>query len=108
MIKELTDKAVKKRNNNIVKITAKQNKRKQDTFFYDTFKKASSILFSKYHEDKNWEKKIHLPNRDRSDALDVIMEYLETLPNNARKIEACKNIIKICRNISVKLQKLED
>jgi hypothetical protein len=36
--------------------------------------------------------------------IDAIMDYLNELENDTRRIEACNNIIKVCRNICVKLQ----
>jgi hypothetical protein len=35
---------------------------------------------------------------------DAILDYLEGLENNSRRIEACYNIIKICKRIAVELQ----
>ena len=105
-IKEQIDKAVKERTNIRERITTRQQNEKQDSSVYDTFKKASSILFSKYEERKDWKEKIRLSDSGKNDAfLDAVMDYLETLPNDTRRIEACNNIIKICRNTSVKLQK---
>jgi hypothetical protein len=35
---------------------------------------------------------------------DAILDYLDTLQNDSRRIEACYNIIKICKRIAVELQ----
>jgi hypothetical protein len=32
------------------------------------------------------------------------LDYLETLENDSRRIEACHNIIKICKHIAAELQ----
>ena len=39
--------------------------------------------------------------------IDAIMDYLDELQDDNRRIEACNNIIKVCRNISVELQKVK-
>jgi hypothetical protein len=35
---------------------------------------------------------------------DAIMDYLEGLENDSRRIEACHNIIKVCKRIAAELQ----
>jgi len=54
----------------------------------------------------NWKEKIRLSDGGKEDAfMDAIIDYLEGLDNDSRRIEACNNLIKICRNIAVELQK---
>jgi flagellar biosynthesis GTPase FlhF len=38
---------------------------------------------------------------------DAILDYLETLENDSRRIEACYNIIKVCKWIAVELQRVK-
>jgi len=55
---------------------------------------------------EGWKDKIRLSDGGKIDSfLDAIVDYMETLPNDNRRIEACNNIIKVCRNISIELQK---
>lgn len=58
---------------------------------------------------EEWKEKIKLSDSGKDDAFQsAIIDYLETLENDNRRIEACQNIIKICRNISVELQKIKE
>jgi hypothetical protein len=67
---------------------------------------AASNFISKSQERMMWKEKIRISAGGKDDAFnDAIMDYLETLPDDNRRIEACNNIIKICRNISIELQK---
>jgi hypothetical protein len=38
---------------------------------------------------------------------DAILDYLESLENDSRRIEACHNIIKICKRIAAELQEVK-
>jgi len=72
----------------------------------DELKKAAESILAQTKERETWKEKIRLSDGGKENAfLDAIIEYLETLPDDNRRIEACNNIIKICRNISVELQK---
>jgi hypothetical protein len=67
---------------------------------------AASNFIAKSQERETWKEKIRISSGGKDDAFnDAIMDYLETLLDDNRRIEACNNIIKICRNISVELQK---
>lgn len=67
---------------------------------------ASTTIHTKTTERANWKEKIRLSAGGKEDAfMDAIIDYMETLSDDNRRIEACNNIIKICRNISVELQK---
>lgn len=77
-----------------------------DSTFTDAFRVAADELIKKFDKQAEWKEKIRLSDGGKDDAfLDAIIEYLETLPDDNRRIEACTNIIKICRNISVELQR---
>ena len=72
----------------------------------EMLKSASTTLHTKHTERQNWKEKIRLSDGGKEDAfMDAIIDYMETLSDDNRRIEACNNIIKICRNISVELQK---
>lgn len=72
----------------------------------DTLKMAADIFSTKHKERESWKEKLRLSGDNKDSAfMDAIIDYMETLENDNRRIEACNNIIKICRNISVELQK---
>lgn len=88
---------------------AKQYKLKAEgekvTFISDALKVATETIIAKHEERQNWKEKIRLSDGGKDDAfMDAIIEYLDGLPDDNRRIEACSNIIKICRNISIELQ----
>lgn len=75
-------------------------------FLTSALGEATDKLLSKHKERMDWKEKIRLSDGGKDDAfMDAIIDYMETLENDNRRIEACNNIIKICRNISVELQK---
>ena len=77
-----------------------------DTTYSDALRSASDSLIKKLDQQAEWKEKIRLSDGGKDDAfMDAIIEYFETLPDDNRRIEACNNIIKICRNISVELQR---
>lgn len=66
---------------------------------------ATDNFLEKSKKIATWKEKIRLSDGGREDAfLDALIEYFETLPDDNRRIEACNNIIKICRNIAIQLQ----
>lgn len=72
----------------------------------ETLRLASDVFIKHTAQRNEWKEKIRLSDGGKEDAfMDAIIEYLETLPDDNRRIEACNNIIKICRNISIELQK---
>lgn len=89
---------------------AKQYKLKAEgeklTFVSDALKAVTETIIAQHEERQNWKEKIRLSDGGKDDSfMDAIIDYLETLPDDNRRIEACNNIIKICRNISVELQR---
>lgn len=57
-------------------------------------------------ERATWKDKIRVSDGGRQDPfIDAIIDYLDTLADDNRRIEACTNIIKVCKNISVELQR---
>ena len=72
----------------------------------NVFAAATDALLKKLDQREEWKEKIRLSDGGKEDAfMDAIIEYLEGLESDTRRIEACNNIIKICRNISVELQR---
>ena len=75
-------------------------------FFTDTLKAATEAIMERDQKRNDWKDKIRLSDGGKVDSfLDALVDYLETLASDNRRIEACNNIIKICRNISVELQR---
>jgi hypothetical protein len=73
----------------------------------DALKVATEGILAKSKERADWKEKIRLSDCGKDDAfMDAIIDYMETLESDNRRIEACGNIIKICRNISVELQRV--
>lgn len=86
----------------------KERRRAQDDLFSDAVIQATENAISNIKKRQEWKDKIRISNNGKDDAfMDALMDYLETLDDDNRRIEACNNIIKICRNISVKLQKVK-
>lgn len=79
-----------------------------EDLFHETLFNATDEIINESKKRNEWKEKIRLSDSGKEDAFqNAIIDYLETLENDNRKIEACQNIIKICRNISVKLQRKE-
>lgn len=82
------------------------NLNNNDTPQSNAFKAASDALIYRLDQQAEWKEKIRLSDGGKESAfMDAIIEYLGMLPDDNRKIEACTNIIKICRNISIELQR---
>jgi len=86
----------------------KQERESENLFIDEAVKMATEKVFGKLKERNSWKDKIRLSDSGKDNSFnDAIIDYLETLPDDNRRIEACNNIIKICRNISVDLQKVK-
>jgi len=54
---------------------------------------------------EQWKDKIRVSHEGKDDPfINAIMEYLGTLPDDNRRVEACYNLIKICKGIANQLQ----
>lgn len=85
-----------------------ERRRSQDDLFNHTAQQIIDEQIKSIKERQEWKDKIKISNNGKDDPfMDALMDYLETLDDDNRRIEACNNIIKICRNISVKLQKVK-
>ena len=71
----------------------------------DTLNKAADLLLEQSQTRNNFKERIRVSDTGKEDAfVDAIMDYLEELQNDNRRIEACYNIIKICKNIAIDIQ----
>ena len=56
-------------------------------------------------ERQRFKERIKVSQSGESDQfIEALMDYLDDLENDSRRIEACQNIIKVCRNVAAKLQ----
>lgn len=85
----------------------RESRFKANRIISDALKVATDEIFKKAEQTARWKDKIRLSDSGKDDPfMDAILEYLEGLTDDNRRIEACQNIIKICRNIAVQLQKV--
>lgn len=75
------------------------------TVFSEALKTATETIIGKMEKREEWKEKIRLSDNGKEPFMDAIIDYLEGLESDSRRIEACNNIIKICRNIAVELQR---
>lgn len=87
--------------------------KRQEWAEQDTYESAEDALFEaaigasieNHAQRQAFKERIRISQAGESDAfIDALMDYLEELDNDNRRIEACQNIIKVCRNIAVELQ----
>jgi hypothetical protein len=84
----------------------KSERQQRDTLFDNALNDAINNSVAKSSERQQWQDKIRISDSGKEDAFNqAIMDYMETLPDDNRRIEACNNIIKICKNISIELQR---
>lgn len=71
----------------------------------DMLRKAAEIHVEHSAKRRQFKERIKLSQSGESDAfIDALMDYLDEMENDSRRIEACQNIIKVCRNIAASLQ----
>jgi hypothetical protein len=100
--KERIDQAKQEREQRSQEYKTKQVEREN---LSETLRLASDVFIKHANQRNAWKEKIRLSDGGKEDAfMDAIIDYLETLPDDNRRVEACNNIIKICRNISIELQ----
>ena len=75
------------------------------TVFSEALKTATETIIGKMEKREEWKERIRLSDNGKEPFMDAIIDYLEGLESDSRRIEACNNIIKICRNIAVELQR---
>lgn len=86
---------------------AKQNN--AEDLISDALSKAANEMIGNMKKRSEWKEKIRVSNNGKDDSfIDAVMDYLDTLEDDNRRIEACYNIIKVCKNIAVDLQKIKE
>lgn len=95
---------------NVAKQKEAQGQQKQaEDLFSDVLSKAANEMIGNMKKRSEWKDKIKVSNNGKEDSfVDAIMDYLDTLEDDNRRIEACYNIIKVCKNIAVDLQKIKE
>lgn len=67
---------------------------------------AAAEMVEKHERRQSFKDRIRLSDGGKDDAfVDAIMDYLDELPDDNRRIEACYNIIKVARGIASDLQR---
>ena len=66
---------------------------------------VSKAISEKLEQRARFKERIRVSQSGESDQfIEALMDYLDELENDNRRIEACQNIIKVCRNIAAELQ----
>lgn len=74
--------------------------------FNDELREALERSSQSTAKRREFKERIKLSQSGESDVfIDALMDYLEELEDDNRRIEACQNIIKVCRNIATDLQR---
>ena len=69
------------------------------------FSALASSITKQAVQRSNFKESIRISHEGKDDPfVDAIMDYLDTLDDDNRRIEACYNIIKVCKGIANKLQ----
>jgi hypothetical protein len=83
-----------------------QDRQRENDIDSRLLEEAASRVIAQSQKRQRFKERIKLSQSGESDAfIDALMEYLEELEDDNRRIEACTNIIKVCRNISNELQR---
>ena len=88
------------------RVKEREQKQHAENIFSSALEQATNEIFEKHAERKTWQEKIRLSENGKEDSfMSAIVDYLATLYDDNRRIEACYNIIKICKNIAIELQR---
>ena len=88
------------------RVKEREQKQHAENLFSSVLEQATNEIFEKHAERKTWQEKIRLSENGKEDSfMSAIVDYLATLYDDNRRIEACYNIIKICKNIAIELQR---
>ena len=72
----------------------------------DMLSEAVDYYMGEQKKREEFKQRIRLSQTGEKDVfIDALMDYLEELENDSRRIEACQNIIKVCKTIAVELQR---
>ena len=67
--------------------------------------RSASAAVERTTARQSWKEKIRVSHEGMTDPFsDALLDYLEGLDSDSRKIEACYNLIKICKRIATDLQ----
>jgi len=91
----------------------KEQERQQRDDAHDSWQKtndllleAADLMVEQSKKRKAFKERIRLSQAGESDQfIEALMDYLDELADDNRRIEACQNIIKVCRNIAAELQR---
>lgn len=73
------------------------------------FESAVGQISEQHEKRASFKERIRVSDTGRDDAfVDALMDYLEELPDDNRRIESCYNIIKVAKGIAVELQKSKE
>jgi len=71
----------------------------------DDLSQMTNDFFQKIEKRQTFKESIRISHEGKEDPfVDAIMDYLETLADDNRRVEACYNIIKVCKGIANQLQ----
>lgn len=86
---------------------AREERRTRQREDMDLLGEAAERLAEQTAQRQEFKQRIRLSQSGESDAfIDALMDYLDELEDDNRRIEACQNIIKVCRNVAVQLQQV--
>lgn len=84
--------------------TAQESKQEYDRLFNDAMKYVENATTS-ITKRMAFKERIRLSHEGVNDSfIDALMDYLDELDDDSRRIEACYNIIKVCKGIANDLQ----
>jgi hypothetical protein len=82
-----------------------ENKAKETAYDFDRIDAMISGISGNIAKRQDFKERIRVSHEGKDDPfVDAIMDYLETLDDDNRRIEACYNIIKVCKGIANDLQ----
>jgi len=76
------------------------------TIDLDQLNAAAAELKREHLARAGWLDKIKV--NDQTSFVDIMLAYLESLPDDNRRIELCQNIIKVCKSLAVRLQRPQE
>ncbi len=104
--KEIDEKMERER---IEREKLKDDMKKGQEDFSDFLSQAAEESLKNHKKRQDFKAKIKVSQSGESDLfIDALMDYLEELDDDNRRIEACQNIIKVCRNYAAELQAVKN
>ena len=86
----------------------RESKERLDAFDVttDDLLEAGKKISEQYEKRQDFKAKIRLSqDGEKDEFIDALLDYLKELESDSRRIEACQNIIKVCKNVAVDLQR---